>query len=258
MLCAHREQCAIINSELKPCSCGCGRLTKYTRCKVCEYKHTHKDFYIPEGWTEKEIDIILDNVLYEKIEYINELVDILGNKKLFDIAYLLCYQVHIGNKKQKIKLFCTNCGNEYHVTASRYVYNKKVTDNNFCSRKCCAEYVKKTEMCKGEKSPLWKHVKTKCAYCGKEIDVKLSDLKRTNRFGENNLFCNKKCSNSFMSMYYIGDKNGAMLYYKNPDNAEKISIRMRENALKALKNGNTFTKPHKIINKILDNNGIKY
>ena len=167
MLCAHKELCVI---SKKDGLCKCGRPITYERwCKVCYYKYKHKDFKIPDGWTEEEIETILYHVLYETYEYLNDIVQLLNNRTLDDLVDLLLSDLKIGKKPQRVKLTCDHCGKEFWLHMSKYVRNRDELKNKFCSRKCSGQYWHENQIYSGAKSHMYKSKPTKCAYCGKEI-----------------------------------------------------------------------------------------
>ena len=77
--------------------------------KVSEWYKRHKELKIKENWTKQEYDIVLDNIIYEKIENLNELVLKLNNKTIYDLVNLLQNDLKIGNKPLKVLLYCSYC-----------------------------------------------------------------------------------------------------------------------------------------------------
>ena len=68
-------------------------------------------FIVPYGWTEDEIDIFLDNILYNKVDALNDVCEIV-NKTLDEIVQLT-YDLKMGGKtRMLIKIPCTYCGKE--------------------------------------------------------------------------------------------------------------------------------------------------
>lgn len=117
---------------------------KSSHCKVCNYFKRHNDLIIREGWTKEEYYIVLDNVLNEKIECINELENILLDKTLDDIVYMI-RSLGLKTIKLQIKFICDNCEKVYYRSLYRY-------DNSIyhlCGRDCNNEWfstvISKTE-----------------------------------------------------------------------------------------------------------------
>ncbi len=86
------------------------------------------------------------------------------------------------------KLICVYCKKEFERPNWRI--RQKKAKQVFCSRECHISYNQKYNS--GENSPYWNQIKTKCAFCGKEIYVKPSKFKKHNIF-----FCDKKCQDNF-------------------------------------------------------------
>ena len=83
---------------------------------------------------------------------------------------------------------CQGCGNDFECTTRKFNQNKKRSYGLFCSFVCHTQYKKQ------------KHtVKVKCANCKKEIDKKLSDLKRSKT---GNLYCSRSCSAAKNNMIF--------------------------------------------------------
>ena len=75
--------------------------------------------------------------------------------------------------RKKYKKVCSNCGKEY------FTINKKEYNLNFCSRECQSEYQKV-------------RVKTKCDFCGKEIEIVPSLFDKYDKH-----FCNNECHTNY-------------------------------------------------------------
>ena len=217
---------------------------------MCNFKRARKNFPIPDGWSVDEVDLFLDNILYQNVNYLNELVGIL-NRSLDDIVELT-YLLKMGGKTRLlIKIPCTYCKTE-NVYQRQYYKNKM----HFCSADCQAKY--NSESLTGENNPLWKRIEVKCAYCGKPKLIRPYELKQKNRFGESNHFCDTTCQSKFQSISYTGDRAGARAFHDDPENKKKVIENVRKAGLAGLKAGVQFSSIHKKINDILENHGIEY
>ena len=85
----------------------------------------------------------------------------------------------------KIRTVCDNCGKEIEQRPSRI----KKAKRHFCSRRCQGKWKSKSEQ--GENNPNWKGGKLKrvCPVCGKEFEVKPSEIKRGS-----GKFCSLSCA----------------------------------------------------------------
>lgn len=225
----------------------------YNGCKVCAYKDRNRDKVITllnEGiWTESELDIVLDHLLYQKIEVINELECMLVGKSLNDIADLIT-MLHIGGKTPiQVRLYCFSCGKPL-IRTLQHFYSERV----YCSMECRDKY--KTQYLSGKNSPFYNRVVLNCTNCGKEYDAIPYDANETNSLGEHNHFCCKECYWEFRSKHYIDDKHPL---YRVPV-SEENKIRQRERTIQMIKDGvmpQTMTNPHKKIYELLVKNNIK-
>jgi len=88
------------------------------------------------------------------------------------------------DSRAKEKRICQQCGKEFKAFLSRI----NAGGGKFCSYKCMGMW--RSENFKGENSSHWKGGKTKriCKQCGKEFEIKPSDIKQ----GGGN-FCSNKC-----------------------------------------------------------------
>lgn len=207
-------------------------------------------FIVPYGWTEDEIDIFLDNILYNKVDALNDVCEIV-NKTLDEIVQLT-YDLKMGGKtRMLIKIPCTYCGKE-NLYQRQYYKNKM----HFCTSNCQAKY--NTEFLTGENNPSWRRIEVKCAYCGKPKMIKPYELKQVNRFGESNHFCNVECQSKFQKISYVGERAGANVFHRNPENKQRTIENARKAGLAGLKAGVQFSSIHKKVNEILENNHINY
>ena len=149
----------------------CKQRDEYFRglCKACDYKKRNhikvREFLQSHlEWTEDELDVVLEYILYQKIDVINPLDDILQNKTLLQIVDLI-KDLHIGGRTPiKIELMCFSCG-EKLIRPIGHFYKERV----YCSLECRDKY--KTSFLSGKNSPWYKRIDTVCTNCGKEIEV---------------------------------------------------------------------------------------
>lgn len=100
-------------------------------------------------------------------------------------------------KGGKVKRICEACGKEFEV----YPYLINEGGGRFCSYKCMAKW--RSENMKGESCPIWKpRVKCICEECGKEFEVKQSDIK--NGGGK---FCSNECHGKWRSEHIRGESS---------------------------------------------------
>lgn len=218
-------------------------------CKVCEYLKRNQ-LIIPNGWDEHDILLVIDNILNEKVQYINDLVDKLNNKTLDDITKLLSEQINIGNKPQNVKVCCEYCKKEHSKFLSVYLLN----EHCFCSSDCYWKYKFEFEP-KGEDHPDYNRIKVNCTNCNKEYDVTPYDFNKTNSYGDNHNFCSQECYWEYRSKYYVGEK-GSMYQYQY---SKKQIQAMRIRQVKRLSENpeERDTKPQIAITELLNSMGIK-
>jgi len=197
----------------------------YLTCKVCDYLKRNKNIIISKGWSIEEYKIILDNILNDRLDYINDLVEKLNNKSLKDLCLLLKTNLKIGNHKIRIKQYCPQCGEELFIKIYQFLDNqlhfcsyicngkyqgeirtsKTLTFKRICRNiKCNKEFEVslskansgKDKYCSMECSQISqiKEVKFNCDYCGIEKITNPSQyLKSTNHF------CSHECADTFRS-----------------------------------------------------------
>ena len=223
-------------------------------CKVCDYKRRNnnkvKEFLISNSeWSEYELDIVLDNILYQKIDIINPLENILQNKTLSQIVELI-KGLHIGGRTPiRIELSCFSCG-EKLIRQIGHFYKERV----YCSLECRDKY--KTEYLSGKNSQWYKRVNTVCTNCGKEISVIPFAYNLRNEYGESNNFCSRECYCEYRSKYYVGEKHPMFGMPVSEENKQ----RMREQNIRLIAEGKmpqTMTKPHQAIYNLLIENNIQ-
>jgi len=143
-------------------------------CKVCLFKYKNNLIY-DDKWTEEITDIILNNIIYNKIIYLNEL-EIILHMPLKDILEHIVKILKL-RTKIKVKRNCQVCSKEFYLPASRIVEGK----DKCCSKECGALYQRK-------------RVIFNCEYCGKEKEVTQSQYDKSK-----NHFCSNECSDKWRS-----------------------------------------------------------
>lgn len=233
----------------------CEQRDEYYRglCKVCDYKkrnHVKVQEFLQSHaeWLEDELDITLEYILYQKIDVINPLEDILQTKTLLQIVDLI-KDLRIGGRTPiKIELTCFSCG-EKLIRPIGHFYKERV----YCSLECRDKY--KTNFLSGINSPWYKRVNTVCTNCGKEIEVIPFTYNLQNEYGESNNFCSRECYCEYRSKYYIGEKHPMFGHPVSEENKQRI----REQNVRLISEGKmpqTMTKPHKAIYNLLIENQI--
>lgn len=170
-----------IKSKNKCIICGENKPHKNNLCKVCLYKSNY-NFTYNDKWTEKVIYIILDNVLYKKIKYLNELENILKIPLKEILEYMtktLCVLTSL-----RIKKYCLQCGNKFTLPPNRVISGK----DKFCSSEC-------SQLSKKERFIY------NCDYCGEEIERTKSQYEKSK-----NHFCSNKCADKFKQEKHTVEK----------------------------------------------------
>ena len=155
-----------------------------SECKVCGYLRRHKNLIIKEGWNLEEYIIVLDNILNNKIQYVDELIEILPNKNLDNIINLLIQFLKIGGNKapQRIRKNCIICNKEFDLSLGQYFRIK------CCSEKCGRKLNQNNKKIKRQKNS----ITIECDYCGRELSLSKRKLKLSEKH-----FCNKTCQNKY-------------------------------------------------------------
>ena len=158
--------------------CGNNLQVKNDICKVCTFKSKHTIEY-SEKWTEEVLDIILNNVLYKRIEYLNELEVILN----IPLKEILIYMKLIGvSTTLKVKRKCLQCGEEYTLIPSRIISGK----DKFCSKECSSLHQKRDR------------IKLNCECCNEEIERTQSQYDKSQ-----NHFCSTECAEIWKKEHFI-------------------------------------------------------
>lgn len=222
-------------------------------CKVCGYKNRNnkKIISIMENgkWVEGELDVILENILYRKIEVVNELEKLLSGKTLEDIIGLIKLLKIGGRTPIRVKLKCFICGEEMIRPVSHF-YKDRV----YCSYECRDRY--KTMYLSGESSMWYKRIHTACTNCEKPLEVIPYYYNLQNENGDNHNFCSKECYFEYRSKYYIKDKHPMFGAHQTEENKQRAKQRIAQ-IIADGKMPQTMTKPHKIIYDMLIFQGIE-
>lgn len=164
---------------------------------------------------------------------------------IFNCAY--CGKETTGNKGHREKYCCPECfykdktkkNDEQRTKRCLWCgkeFKSKYKKQKYCCRQCVDEYQRTLV---GELSPKFKQVELICEQCGKKFKIKQSKADKTR-------FCSKECSNVWFAEYQ-----------RDPERKEKAAKRV----VSTMANGKipkTMTKPHIIVNKMLDENAILY
>lgn len=96
----------------------------------------------------------------------------------------------------RTELECDWCGSEFEKVDSM------VTDTNFCSKECLAEFRRETDYFSGENSPSWEGgpVEKQCDWCGDTFYVK-------NARSDTARFCGKGCYGNWLSENNVGKQH---------------------------------------------------
>lgn len=234
----------------------CEQRDEYYRglCKVCDYKKRNRtkvqEFLQSHlEWAEDELNIILEYVLYQKIDVVNPLEGVLQNKTLLQIVDLI-KDLRIGGRTPiKIELACFSCG-EKLIRPIGHFYKERV----YCSLECRDKY--KTKFLSGKNSPWYKRIDTTCTNCGKEIEVIPFEYNLHNEYGESNNFCSRECYCEYRSKYYVGEKHPMFGRPVSEENKQRI----REQNVRLIAEGKmpqTMTRPHRAIYDLLVGNDIE-
>lgn len=222
-------------------------------CKVCDYKIRNKEkvqkfLENHREWSEYELDIVLEYILYQKGDVINLLEDMLPRKTLSQIVDLI-KDLHIGGRTPiKIELSCFSCG-EKLIRPIGHFYKERV----YCSFECRDKY--KTDYLSGANSLWYKRIDTVCTNCQKEISVIPFEYNLRNEYGDTHNFCSRECYCEYRSKYYVGEKHPMFGKPVSEENKQRI----REQNIRLIAEGKmpqTMTKPHKAIYNLLVENKI--
>jgi len=168
----------------------------YLTCKVCDYFRRHKNIIIIEdNWSKDEYIIILDNILNNKVKFIDDIVYYLNNKTLYDVAILLKNNLKIaGSASINFKETCTYCNKDMSIKSHQFFDDEL----HFCSSKCNAKYYGEI---KTEQTPKYNRI-CQLDSCKKEFYV---DTNRVNN--GNDKFCSSKCSQISQMIKFKGENN---------------------------------------------------
>lgn len=266
--------------EAKFCCKECRKEYKYKQAletRICRY--CNKEYQIQKS----NDDLCCSNECYiawkDEHSWITYKCDHCG--KEFEILksklngeqekFYCCHKCSTEDNIQEIYVKCDNCGKEIRRTKS------KIRDYNFCCIDCRSEYQSKTgttiktcEMCGneysvknsrldfsrfcsneckskwqsinliGENSPTYEGVTANCSYCGE-----LLHIKKYRKKIQKNFFCNRQCQTKYFQI--------------SANRTSKQRLADKKLARRSiLNNQQTLTKPHILVNNILDKLNINY
>lgn len=220
--------------------------------KVREWYKRHTELKIRDGWNKEEYDIILENILYEEVKTLDELLPRLNNKSIYDLMDLLHNELKIGNKPLNVVLHCSYCGKEF-IRNINELHKNRV----YCNMECRNKYKKDFGVHRGDNNPKYNSKTIFCTNCGKGYKAPKYVQEQTNSYGDNNHFCSQKCYWEYRSKYYVGEKSSMHNYVFSQYQINK----MRQNTVKMFADGKFPTKLtsiHKKINNLLDIMNIQY
>lgn len=244
-MCKECEDQESIKVETKVCKC-CGEekpVKEFARrnlnksiCRVCDFIKRNSDrINIDENNNIDMYKIILDNILNNKIKYVNELQDILDKNFKDIIKVLQQLKINGGRYKVIISSKCDFCNTPIELNVSSYMQS----DIHFCNDKCVKKWLSVNNV--GENNSRYNKKTLNCDWCGEEIKVHPFDIKRSKTH-----FCNKDCFNK---------------WYKNVfSKTEEFLERNKQIALTNLKNGvfKTDSNIQIIVNDLLKSLDIEY
>ena len=216
------------------------------RCKICDWIKKHNGIPIYGSFTEDEMYKIICFLFLNEETIVNDLASEM-NKNVDDVIRTIQF-LKIGNKKFSYRFNCKCCGKEGYVNPQKYFDN----DNLYCSTECYWKD-KPNTVPKGKDSIHYNQVVVNCSNCGKEFSVIKSRTERTNRFGENNIFCTHECYAEFISKSYFGDRHIHFKHTKESLERMRIAVATRLNSMNRLD-----TKIQLTINDILNVLNINY
>lgn len=153
--------------------CGENIPHKNGLCKVCLFK-SERNLKYNSIWTEELTNIILNNIIYKKIAYLNELENLL----LLPLKDILEYMVKTLKLRTKIRVkkICLQCGKEIFLPANRIINGK----DKYCSPEC--SQLSQRDMI----------INFKCDNCGKNMERKNGIYNKTK-----NHFCSHGCADIY-------------------------------------------------------------
>lgn len=219
-----------------------------SRCKSCDWFFRNREVKI-DGWTNDEIHVLVDFIIFEESGILNDLLKLLTNKTIEDLINAF-HIAKIGNKRVSIKATCNYCKEDVYKPPSVYLKN----DNLYCSDECYWKD-KPNIMKSGKNSPYYNRIKTHCTNCKKDIEVIPFDYNNKNSFGDSHNFCSQECYWEYRSEYYVGDKSSAINRIITDEMREKMKVQFIKNSRSADK---LDSKIQLTINDVLDELQVVY
>lgn len=219
-----------------------------SRCNYCDWLKRHDGIPEIDGYTNDQIKMAVEFIVLNKLNNANDLA--LGLNLTLDATIDLVQKLRIGNKRFVVKSNCSYCGKEIENNLSVY----KKSNNLYCSYECYWNHKPET-VGRGKNNICYSRIKTKCTYCGKEIEVIPYDYNKKNLYGDSHNFCSQDCYWKYRKLYYVGERSANYKRVFTDSQREK----MRENLIKNARNAKRFdSKIQLCINDILDKNHISY
>ena len=242
----------------------CTKCNKYeptsrNECRVCGFKHRHKEeietILSENEWSEDELDVFLYNVLYGKISVINDIIPLLNNKTFDDLIDLLTNKLTLKSVRFDLRISCDVCGKEYFVKLSEYLHN--LGKHNYCCIDCRNKGFTLFKSHAGVNNSQYNSETVYCANCGKAILKPKWERERTNRFGDVHNFCCQECYWEYRKKYYVGEKS---VNYGKKFDEERLKQMSAITTQRISKGdfGQTNTKPHLIVDNMLKEMGIEF
>lgn len=205
----------------KYCSVKCSANVKKDRIKitcsycgknieVVKYKYEKYSFhYCNQQCRTEHLKTLIkgeNNHAYDRVEYkcdgCSKEIKVIPSKiekQKYIFCSNSCYKENIGKFLRgknnpnyiRVKCICATCGKEFYRKPST-IESEKV----YCSVECHRKALKKYNKLRVNK------IKTKCAYCEKEIEIVPSRLKYNER-----IYCSIECKNKGWSKYYCGENS---------------------------------------------------
>jgi hypothetical protein len=209
----------------------CSKACQFSWQKSDEYCNLKKELY-QNRYTEVTC-CNCGEIFKKRIKLLND--KNFCNKKCYND--FLAKEITRTMTKEKIQVFCSNCGKEKRVHQSQYDLN----ENHFCSSECYYEW-KRQNTLKGRNSPYYNRIEVKCSFCGTSMEVPLNIIKRNK-----NHFCSTEC-------YYKWNMSNSKIF--NPNTKPQITINNLLNDLNIEYDNEFFCKYYFIDNCLYINNDL--
>lgn len=185
----------------------------------------------------------MDNIKSDVI-FLNDYIEEHPDKTYAEIRDIL-HGSGISYKRMKIKFPCSVCGADVIVRPSDI---RKHTVSFRCEKH-------KRIVKKGGEHPQYKRVECVCTNCGNTFFRTPSQIKRVNKFGEQNVFCCRKCYSEFRHKYYVGEKGAMYQHVYTEEQRKNLSRGVVKRASSAERLNSSIQKT---VDKILDELNVLY